>query len=255
MVLHAASCLDTWLSHRLKPEARDWLHAQVAAAKASDDKALFLAFGAAGRQVGHGPLALDAAEQAAAKRIHPGWMPERWQTDHAARALLAISFADHDAHHWLTTLERLFATASAEELVALYQALPILPFPELLRERAVEGLRSNMQSAFVAVALDNPFPADQMDQDSFNQMVLKAFFLGLDVDRIQRLESRANADLTRMLRDFARERRAAKRPIDARLWAVVGWCVDDESHADLHHIAQHGAPEEQHVVRQVLARL
>jgi len=255
MTPHAASCLDTWLSTRLKPEALVWLRAQVAAAKASDDQALFLAFSAAGRHVGHGPLALDAAEQSAARKIHPGWMPENWQVDHAARALLVISFADHDAHHWLTTLERLFATASVEEIVALYQALPILPFPELLRERAVEGLRSNMQSAFTAVALDNPFPADQLDMDSFNQMVLKAFFVGVDIDRIQRLESRANAALTRMLRDFAKERRAAHRPIDARLWKVVGWCVDDESHPDLHHVVLHGSADEQAVARQVLAQL
>lgn len=251
----AIACLDTWLKSRLKPEAIPWLSAQVVAIHGGDKIALSLAFSSAGRRVGHALLALDEKSCAEARRVHAGWTPERWRIDHAVRTRLALAMSDADAHHWLTNIERLFTTGSVEELVALYQALPVLPFPELLRDRAAEGVRSSMQAVFTAVALDNPYPSEQFDQDAFNQMVLKAFFLGVDIDRIRGLELRANADLTRMLLDYARERRAASRPIDPRLWRVVGLSADVAALTDLRQAISDGSEAEQTEATRILALL
>lgn len=250
----AIACLDTWLDARLKPETRQWLHSQMAAVDAGDHAALGLAFGAAGRRAGHDALALTPAEQDAARRAYAGWHPDHWTMDQAVRARLVLAIPEHDASHWLHTVERLFSTASVEELIALYQTLPLMPFPELLRERAAEGVRSSMQTVFAAVALDNPFPAAQLDLDAFNQMVLKAFFLGVDIDRIHDLRPRANHDLTRMLCGYARERRAASRPLDPRLWQVVGWQADDEARQALAWAQETGSVEEQAMARSALAQ-
>ena len=44
-----------------------------------------------------------------------------------ARTRLVLAMPATDQRVWLTTLDQLFAAAGLEELVALYQALPLLP--------------------------------------------------------------------------------------------------------------------------------
>jgi hypothetical protein len=246
------ACLDSWLHARLKPDAQAWMQAELGPIHAGDAAKLQFAFGAAGRHAPHVPLSLSARESDQATQAHRGWRPAGWRVDHALRARLVLGLPDHDAHHWYSTVEILFTHASLDEAVALYQIMPVLPFPELLRERAAEGVRSNMQAVFEAIALDNPFPAEQFDLDTMNQTVLKAFFLGVDVDRIVGLANRANPTLTRMLLDYAHERRAAGRSIDIRLWQVVGMSLDDSSRADLRQVHAASQPPERDLIAQVL---
>jgi hypothetical protein len=75
---------------------------------------------------------------------------------------------------------------------------------------------------FEAVAHRNPYPAERFGEDAWNQMVLKALFIGAALAPVQGLERRANPALARMLRDYARERRAAGRPVSPELWRCVG---------------------------------
>lgn len=246
-------CLDTWFATRLTSDVADWLRTQITAIKSGDSTALGLAFSSASRRAGDSVLNLNEAEKKSAHHAHPGWNPTAWPLSQAIRARLILAFPDHDAADWYHTIERLFSTASIEELVALYQTVPLMPFSELMRDRAAEGLRSSMQPVFAAVALDNPFPATQLHQDIFNQMVLKAFFTSADITRIYDLERRANHSLARMLCDYAQERRAASRSVDARLWQVVGWSADARIRPDLEKTLQHGSPDEQATVRSVLA--
>jgi hypothetical protein len=210
-----ADLLRTWLG------AQPWLDAQLARVAAGDERALFLGLGLAGRKVGRAPLAADAA---AADAARSGWRPAGWSADQAARALLVLALPAGDADAWLATLDRCFHAGTVEELVALYQALPLLPHPERLALRAAEGVRNAMTPVFAAVALDNPFPAERLADGAFNQMVLKCFFNGLDSRRIAGLERRRNADLGRMLANYARERRLASRPVDPALPPLARAC-------------------------------
>jgi hypothetical protein len=228
------ACLDRWLAVGIEPEARAWLaDACARIAGGGAEKTLFLSFSSAARRVGKNDLGLDAAELARAGQACPGWDPSRWSRDQAARSRLLLALPAADPAAWLATLDRLCAAATVEESVAIYQTLPLFPHPERLTGRASEGVRSSMKAVFEAVSLDSPYPARWLDQGAWNQLVLKAFFVGADVDRLQDSRRRANAELTHMLCDYARERRAAKRPIDARLWRLVGWCADAAGRADL----------------------
>jgi hypothetical protein len=210
-----ADLLRAWLG------PQPWLDAQLARVAAGDERALFLGLGLAGRKVGRTPLAIDAA---AAESARPGWRPATWSADQAARTLLVLALPATDPAAWLATLDRCFHAGTVEELVALYQALPLLPHPALLTPRAAEGVRSSMTPVFAAVALDNPYPAAHLADEAFNQMVLKCFFCGLDSARIVGLETRRNADLGRMLAHYARERRLASRPIDPALPPLARAC-------------------------------
>jgi hypothetical protein len=59
-------------------------------------------------------------------------------------------------------------------------------------------------------------------EHNFNQLVLKAFFTGVAVARIEGLAARRSPELTRMALAYASERRAAGRSVPADLDLVTG---------------------------------
>ena len=54
-----------------------------------------------------------------------------------------------------------------------------------------------------------------------NQLEMKAVFLGLSLQDILGLQARKNAELARMARDFAAERRSAGRSIPEDLGVIA----------------------------------
>ena len=135
----------------------------------------------------------------------------------------------------------LFAAAGLEELVALYQALPLLPHPELLAPRIAEGIRSNMKPVFNSVALDNPITAERLVQDAWNQTVLKALFIASPVARMVGADRRANPVLAQMLIDYARERIAAKRPVPVDLWDAARPGCNESQRVELNRLQDSAA--------------
>jgi hypothetical protein len=98
----------------------------------------------------------------------------------------------------------------------------LLPEPERVVALGVEACRSSIQPVFEAIACENPFPARHFPEPNFNQMVLKALFTGVPLARILGLQDRVTAELERMARDFASERRAAGRPVPADIGRLIG---------------------------------
>ncbi|WP_347156671.1 EboA domain-containing protein [Pontibacter chitinilyticus] len=206
----------------------EWLHkklAQIAASAA--DKDLYLAFSAVPRYVGKAPLHLSSEQAAEAQSIRKGFDPTRWTADQAARTLLLLALPHENKEAFVARIETLFSTADMRELVALYAALPLLPYPEAFRMRAAEGFRTNMGNVFEAVAQDTPYPADYLEEEAWNHMVLKTLFVGKPLYRIQGIDRRANAKLAHILSDYAHERWAAGRPVSPELWRSVGPFIDD----------------------------
>ena len=58
-------------------------------------------------------------------------------------------------------------------------------------------------------------------EHNFNQMVLKSFFTGVAVERIEGLASRRSPELVRMAEAYASERRAAGRSVPPDLHLVT----------------------------------
>jgi hypothetical protein len=214
--------LHSWLSQRVNTQSLTWLdEKRKQISNGTNVRVFFTAFSAVPRYTGKSDLELTQDDLKAASVIVTGWVPAKWSVDQAARTLLLLSLPDDDAEKYLHTLEQVFTTADVGELIALYQALPLLPYPEKLRHRAAEGVRSNMTAVFNAVALTNPYPAQYFDNLAWNQMVLKAFFVGSPVSLIQGLNQRANPELARMLVDYANERQAAGRSVSPEIWQLV----------------------------------
>jgi hypothetical protein len=97
----------------------------------------------------------------------------------------------------------------------------LMPEPSRFVNIAVESCRTNVRDVFEAIACENRYPAAHFADANFNQMVIKAFFTGIPVDRIVGLEQRKSNELRRMAADYASERRAAGRTVPNDLDLVL----------------------------------
>jgi hypothetical protein len=201
---------------------------------------LFLSFSQASRFFPKDKLTLNESEIAKAKSLRKDWRPETWNLLVAARAYLAMHLPDEPLENWRKQLNRLFETGDIYEQEALYSSLCILPHQELLASRASEGLRSNMTTVFDAVALNNPFPAEQLNEMAWNQLVLKAIFLQRPMYQIIGIDSRNNPELADTLLDAVRERWSANRSVMPELWRFVSPFIDDTNIHLINKLFQNG---------------
>lgn len=220
------SLLTGWLKSRLDATAFAWVQDRQTVVHSGDKRGFYLAFGLTPRKVGKADLALTAQDLAAAEQVRPGWDPRGWSVDQAVRSLFVLSLPEQQPEALVGTLDQLFGTGEVGELVALYQTLPLLPYPSHHILRAAEGIRTNIKAVFCAVAHRNPFPAEQFSEDQWNQMVLKCQFIGVPLAPIVGLDRRANAPLASMVMDFIEERQAAKRTVTPDIWRCVGRHAD-----------------------------
>jgi len=200
---------------RLEPETRPWFEEAFSRAAEVDAPAFLTALAGAGRRLGRGVFVAGADGTdgpLAAAGIAPP--PEGWGLDEAARgALLLKRLASLAPADQLTLAREVFYRGEVRERQALLRVLPHVPVPQSLLEIAREACRTSVESIFRAIACDNPYPAEHFDEPAFNQMVLKAVFVGTPVSRIVGLSRRATPEMRRMAEDYAAERRAAGRAV------------------------------------------
>jgi hypothetical protein len=136
---------------------------------------------------------------------------EEWTVDQAVRALLLVG---SDAAEVL----EIYRFGDAAEKQAVLRALGVVEVTAQLGEGALpivsDAVRTNDQR-LLAAAL-GPYATDWLPQASFRQAVLKCVFAGVPLAVVDGLPERADAELVRMMKDFAAERTAAGRdvPVD-----------------------------------------
>jgi hypothetical protein len=207
------------LDSRVNGAARDWLRARYDGLDAANFAA---AYAGAGRRLGSATADLSAAE---IERLSAAGVtiPSGWSLAELGRAALLLEMGQALPTEMLPGfITQQFKTGDNEERAALLKTLPLLPGPERHLEVAIEACRSHVQSVFEAIACENPYPARHFPEHNFNQLVLKAFFTGLAVRRIQGLAVRRSAELVRMAQAYASERRAAGRSVPPDLNLVTG---------------------------------
>jgi hypothetical protein len=239
------SLLKSWLDRAIDEKAAAWLGERLEIVSSGDQQKFFLSFGFTPRKVGKSDLALSDEDLAGADQARRGWNPTGWSVDQAARALLVLTFPSDEKEKYLDSLDKLFSTGAVDELVALYQALPIFPNQEAHKSRSAEGIRTNIRTVFCSVAHRNPYPAEFLDEGAWNQMVLKALFVEALLDPIVGIDERSNKDLAIMLVDYAHERWAAGRSVSPELWRNVGPHADEGALNDLAKVLNEGTELEQ----------
>jgi len=222
-----------WLDRQLYGDPKAWFGTQLEKlGQAHADRDLYMTVSLVPRKIGKDDLALTTEDLEAAEAVRPGWDPSGWSADQAARlALMLTPTADGEAFN--RRLDQLCTTADVRELIVFYQGLPIYPEQTRYVDRAREGARTNMKAVFEAVAHRNPYAAENFDQNAWNQMVLKAIFVGSALAPIRGLDERRNEELATTLVDYAHERWAASRVITPELWRMVAPYVDETLVEDL----------------------
>src|SRR5690554_2427009 len=183
---------------------------------------LFLAFNQASRYFEKKLNRLNKGDLVEVDKISPGIRPDTWNQLQTARIYLLLHFKGNNAEHYIQTVDRLVESADMHEQEAVYAALPLLPYQENLKLRAAEGLRTNITSVFDSIALNNPYPAKYLDDQAWNQMVIKSFFLQRPIYQIVYAESRANQSHPPMFINNAHDGWAAAVKDMPQLWRIDG---------------------------------
>lgn len=213
------------------------------------DRDFFLAYGACARHFGKNVLPLDESDRSALAVEYPNFNATDWPADELARVLLLTALpGDRN----LTLIDRLASTADVRETIALYKGMYFLENAADFISRVRDGLRTNITSVFDAIALDNPYPAQYLPKDAWNQMALKAMFMQRPIYRIYRIEDRKNPELAEIFLDYAEERRSAHRPVSPELWRFVADHASERARSTMQDIAKTGTPLEQKAVRKAL---
>jgi hypothetical protein len=156
--------------NQLDRKKKDWIDQKTHQLSVQFSASSFYTiFASAPRFVGKETLQTSAENLSKANALRRGFSPQNWTADRAARVLFILYLPTESKEDHLKILDTLFQTAEINELVALYSALPLLPFPEQYAKRCAEGIRTNMSVVFEAVALHNPFPSEYLDENAWQK--------------------------------------------------------------------------------------
>ena len=144
-----------------------------------------------------------------------------WDLAKLCRIWMITQLDDRNKENYISFINDLFSNAEMTELATLYSAISILAYPESWILRCAEGIRSNIGIVLDAIILENSYPAKYLDENAWNQLILKAFFTDKDVTKIIGIEKRANKNLAKSLREYVEERQAANRTISDQLVDLI----------------------------------
>jgi hypothetical protein len=219
-------------------EGVEWLQGALAGV-ADGTQDLAVVFPGVARRVGRGGLGSGATV---------GGVPlAAWRVDDAARAALLLAAARRFPDGAFALAVELYRHGDAREKTGALRALALLPaapsdpagLPAIL-----DAMRTSQGEIFEAAILDNPYASWHLPQHEWHKAVLKTVFVGQPVDRIVRIDERADAALAQSLLEFAEEREAATRAVPPDIWRIASLHPPRGLAAKLLGYLEHPAPEQ-----------
>ncbi len=208
--------------------ARNWLDKALAATEAPVQANTLLGYHAgASRRMGKQVLKLTRSEETRLAEMAPGVSFAEWGGDEFARAVLLLSLEPLDSETRRELIYQCYEKGDSREQESWLRILPLLPDCEYFLDTAIDACRTNIIPLFEAIACENPYPFMYFPEPNFNQVVLKALFLGLAIHRVVGLESRFNPELSRMCADYVSEREAAGRSVPTDIWLALAPRVEN----------------------------
>jgi hypothetical protein len=203
------------------PDAASWFENAWPDGKPLSRTRFRATFAGAGRRLGASVPTLSGADLRALVEL--GMVaPERWSlADLGRAALLARALEVIPASEHLDFVREVYQRGDTREQAAVLRALALLPDSRRFVDIATDACRTNVTDVFEAIACENPYPAAHFPELNFNQLVIKAIFMGVAVSGIVGLAERRTDELRRMAEDFASERRAAGRPVPDDIGLVL----------------------------------
>ena len=216
------------IERNVSPEAYVWLlDKAVQCSGKNGNYQLKLSFTSIPRKTGKKEIILKELDTIKLNDLLAGYSIQHWDIDRLCRVWLLMQLGNDDKENYFGRIESLFPSAEMNEQVALYSAFPILAYPEDWKQQCAVGIRSNIDPVLEAILYYNPYPAAHLEESAWNQLVMKAFFTGKNVNKIVGLDARANPTLANMLFDYVEERWAAHRKVNPQIWRLTGRFLDE----------------------------
>ncbi|MEU7136006.1 EboA domain-containing protein [Streptomyces sp. NPDC046261] len=209
----ALTDLRAELAVRLDPTATAWLDAALAEV-AAQPAALHRRFPEAARRCGRTVLRRDHAPA-------PGGTPPEalsWTLDDAVRTLLLAAVRE-DGAALAGRAAAVYHGGDAAERRAVLRALGVLDPGDQAVALAADALRTH-DDRLVAAAL-GPYGTRHLDPHTYRHGVLKCLHLAIPLHAVAAPGRRADTELARMARAYARELASAGRPVPADLWLLT----------------------------------
>jgi hypothetical protein len=150
---------------------------------------------------------------------------------HRRRLLLAVPGPADDIARRVARLYERGDTAERLAVLGSLDALDAQDRHDPLGDRGLplvrDALRTN-DTRLVEAAL-GPYAARHLDAHAWRQAVLKVLFTGVPVAAVAGLAERADAELARMVTDYAAERLAAGRTVPADASTVLAACTHPDT--------------------------
>ncbi len=228
--------LHAELSRRVAGPALTWIDTLIAAARRGERDAVVDAFPAVSRRVGREPMGSGSA---LVLRDLDAEVPLRaWRLDDAARAALICAFAESygpsdvgessaspargEARVEAEALAReLYSGGDLRERAGALRGLAVVGRSAAALDAVLDACRVTAVELFEAAIAENPYSARILPDEEFRKVVLKCAFVGVSLDRVIGLETRADAELSRMLLSYVSEREVAGRSVPPDIWPVV----------------------------------
>lgn len=168
-----------------------------------------------------------------------------WSADQIARLIILLKASEQGEEKFQEIIKMLLSTADYHEQISIYKSLIFLPNSEFFVDSAIDGLRSNIGEVFDSIALHNSYPRIYFEEAAWNQMVLKALFIGRPIKEIVGLDERTNSRLAKIAIDLAHERWAAGREVNPDLWRVTVGFLDENNSKDIKKLLVGNEKEQQ----------
>ncbi len=220
--------LTTIIERNLSPETHTWLlDKAVHSSGKNNDYQLNIIFTSIPRKTGKEEVVVEEMDTKKLNELLPGFSIEHWTIDRLCRVWLLMQLESEHKENYISRIENLFPSAEMNEQEALYSALPLVDYPEAWKLQCAVGIRSNIGTVLEAIMYHNPYPAAYLEEPAWNQLVVKAFFTGKNVNKIIGIDKRVNQNLANTLFDYVEERWSAHRTEDPQIWRLTGKFLDE----------------------------
>jgi hypothetical protein len=130
--------------------------------------------------------------------------------------------ARRDPSQSATELAReLYFTGDLRERSGALRGLAVIGRGDGALDAVLDAGRVTAVELFEAVIAENPYASRVLPDEEFRKLVLKSAFVGVSLDRVIGLETRADAELSRMLLSYVTEREVAGRSVPPDVWPIV----------------------------------
>lgn len=145
-----------------------------------------------------------------------------WYIHEIGRILLLMQLLNcYTSENHVTLLKSIYNLVDENEKQVIAKGMVLLDREGVAVNLAISIGRTNNINLFSSMALNNKYPAINYDSRAFNQLVLKALFMDLDIAQLTGLQKRLSPELTRLCIDLVKERLVADRSPPDSVWLAI----------------------------------